>query len=73
MERITPTQQWSPLSVNQRIEAPQPTVTEDNVRGRAYELYLKRGRNRGDQLWDWLQAERELRDKIRMSAYLGRS
>ena len=72
MERSTPTQQWSPLSANQKIESPQPAVTEDDVRRRAYELYLKRGPNPGNPVWEWLQAERELRANNRRSAYLKR-
>jgi len=39
----------------------QPTITEHDVRLRAYELYLQRGATPGDDLADWLQAERELR------------
>ena len=37
------------------------TVSEDDVRLRAYELYLQRGADPGDDVGDWLQAERELR------------
>jgi len=33
---------------------------EDEIRGRAYELYLARGAQPGCELEDWLQAEREL-------------
>jgi hypothetical protein len=36
-------------------------VSEDDVRLRAYELYLQRGATPGNDLSDWLQAERELR------------
>jgi hypothetical protein len=36
-------------------------VSEDDVRHRAYELYLQRGSTPGNDLSDWLQAERELR------------
>jgi len=36
-------------------------VTEDDVRLRAYELYLQRGATPGNDVSDWLQAERELR------------
>ena len=39
----------------------QRTVSEDDVRLRAYELYLQRGAAPGNDLGDWLQAERELR------------
>ena len=36
-------------------------VSEDDVRLRAYELYLERGATPGNDVGDWLQAERELR------------
>jgi len=32
----------------------------DEIRRRAYEIYLKRGSLPGEELQDWLQAEREL-------------
>jgi NADPH:quinone reductase-like Zn-dependent oxidoreductase len=34
--------------------------SDDQIRGRAYELYLARGGQPGRELEDWLQAEREL-------------
>jgi hypothetical protein len=34
---------------------------ETDLRLRAYEIYLKRGSNPGDEMGDWLQAERELK------------
>ena len=34
---------------------------EDKIRQRAYELYEARGRRRGEELKDWLQAEAEIR------------
>jgi hypothetical protein len=39
----------------------QSAVTENDLRLRAYEIYLKRGPNPGDEIGDWLQAERELK------------
>lgn len=39
----------------------EPTV--DQIRQRAYELYLFRGDGTGSELEDWLEAERELRAK----------
>jgi hypothetical protein len=33
---------------------------DDQIRGRAYEVYLARGAQPGRELDDWLQAEREL-------------
>jgi hypothetical protein len=61
MARTARIQQRNPLPSTQKVELKRPTVTEDEVRRRAYELYLKRGENSGgDQVGDWLQAEREL-------------
>ena len=34
--------------------------TDDQIRIRAYELYFARGGQPGNELDDWLQAEREL-------------
>jgi hypothetical protein len=39
----------------------EPTV--DDIRRRAYERYLERGRTDGQHFDDWLEAERELRSK----------
>jgi hypothetical protein len=44
------------------IPAFNPTApTEDQIRQRAYELYLARGAAAGNEVGDWLQAEQELR------------
>jgi hypothetical protein len=37
-----------------------PSSREQEIRNRAYEIYLQRGRQPGYELEDWLQAEREL-------------
>ena len=36
------------------------TRAHEEIRGRAYEIYLERGGQPGDEMDDWLQAEREL-------------
>ena len=36
------------------------TPSHEEIRQRAYEIYLERGGLPGDELDDWLQAEREL-------------
>jgi Protein of unknown function (DUF2934) len=36
------------------------STDEQEIRGRAYEIYLQRGAQPGYELEDWLQAEREL-------------
>ena len=41
--------------------APGTKVNIETVRERAYELFLSRGAVHGDDLADWLNAERELR------------
>jgi hypothetical protein len=57
---------------NERIEPHVPSVRaeaeglsqssarEDEIRHRAYQLYLERGQEPGHELDDWLQAEREI-------------
>jgi len=54
------TQRENSLHAPQKVEPKRPTITEDDVRLRAYELYLQRGAIPGDEVSDWLQAEREL-------------
>ncbi len=61
MERQTTTRQRAPLPATQKVERKQPTLTENDLRRRAYEIYLQRGPNSGDEIGDWLQAERELK------------
>jgi hypothetical protein len=39
---------------------PIPHVTQEQIRQRAYEIYVARGGRSGSALNDWLQAEREL-------------
>ena len=36
---------------------------DDQIRLRAYELYVERGKQQGDGLGDWLKAEREYRER----------
>ena len=36
------------------------STREEEIRNRAYEIYLQRGGQAGYELEDWLQAEREL-------------
>ena len=38
---------------------------DEQIRLRAYELYLERGAQPNDDLGDWLQAEREYRERSR--------
>jgi hypothetical protein len=39
------------------------STVEQEIRARAYEIYLRRGAQPGNELEDWLQAERELSTK----------
>jgi hypothetical protein len=39
-------------------------LSEEQIRRRAYELYLQRGDAPGDELQDWLRAEIELRSQL---------
>jgi hypothetical protein len=38
--------------------------TSEEIRQRAFEIYIERGRIHGSDLDDWMQAERELQEKI---------
>jgi len=40
-----------------------PIKLEDEIRRRAYELYLQRGSAAGSEAEDWLNAEREVRQR----------
>jgi hypothetical protein len=44
-------------------QAPAHKPTEEEIRQRAYEIYLARGGAPGHEVEDWFQAERELRSK----------
>lgn len=46
----------------QKAETPRQAAPSDQeVAARAYEIYEKRGGSHGNDMEDWLQAERELR------------
>jgi hypothetical protein len=44
---------------------PTPINLEDEIRRRAYELYLQRGTASGSEAEDWLTAEREVKQRYR--------
>jgi hypothetical protein len=46
-------------------------VADEQIRLRAYELYLERGEQPGRELDDWLQAERELESEPLSRAQAG--
>lgn len=45
------------------VPVPVPVPSVDDIRRRAYERYLERGGNHGQHFDDWLEAERELKNK----------
>jgi Protein of unknown function (DUF2934) len=45
-----------------------PINLEDEIRRRAYELYQQRGDNSGSEADDWLNAEREVRQRYRQQS-----
>ena len=61
MERKTTTRQRASLPATQKAELKQSTIPENDLRHRAYEIYLNRGPNPGNEIGDWLQAEQELK------------
>lgn len=61
MIRQSTTPRQAPLPAIQKVELKKPTTTEDDMRYRAYEIYLKRSPNAGDEVSDWFQAEGELK------------
>lgn len=44
--------------------ASKPMPTEDQIRLRAYQIYLARNGAPGDAMADWIQAERELMEEM---------
>ena len=40
----------------------------EEIRIRAYEIYLERGGKHGNDLDDWIQAEREIESKVRSNS-----
>lgn len=47
------------------------SVREEEIRRRAYEIYLEGGEQPGRELEDWLQAEREFESLLVLSAQAG--
>ncbi len=47
------------------VEANKLAPSEDLIRLRAFEIYLERGSNHGQDLDDWFQAKLELEGKIK--------
>jgi hypothetical protein len=56
---ITATQATSTQVATGRVSV-EKSARDEDIRRRAYEIYLERGEQPGRELDDWLQAEREL-------------
>src|ERR1700740_1637597 len=52
------------LSDIEEEERRRTVPTSEEIRQRAFEIYIERGRIHGSDLGDWMQAERELQEKI---------
>jgi Protein of unknown function (DUF2934) len=52
------------LSDIEEEERRRTVPTSEQIRQRAFEIYIERGRIHGSDLDDWMQAERELQEKI---------
>jgi hypothetical protein len=52
-----------PTSPEQAPMGPSSEPTDEDIRRRAYDRYLARGGNHGLHFDDWLEAEKELRNK----------
>jgi Protein of unknown function (DUF2934) len=57
---IRSTAPTQPETAVQETEGLVQSTREQEIRIRAYEIYLQRGGQPGQELDDWLQAEREL-------------
>ena len=55
-----PELQTSPIQVRGEDSSAHQTPRQEEIRLRAYEVYLERGGLPGNELDDWLRAEREL-------------
>jgi hypothetical protein len=58
--KATSSQAAEPGAEAQEQDRSWHSTREENIRHRAYEIYLERGREPGHDVEDWLQAEREL-------------
>jgi len=64
-----------PQATSTPVEMPGPSVgnstRDEEIRRRAYEIYLERGERPGHELDDWLQAELELEHGVLRRAQAG--
>lgn len=50
----------TPTRAKSRVTEPEKLPLEEQIRQRAYELYVQRGCESGSEFEDWLQAEDEI-------------
>ena len=55
----------SPIQPHAEDTSPNHALNHGEIRRRAYEIFLERGRLPGRELEDWLQAEYELQTAVR--------
>jgi hypothetical protein len=67
MTTITKTRSPQARTNGRRSQEPISQPTADDIRRRAYEIFRGRTNNgsTGDQVSDWIQAERELKEQAR--------
>jgi hypothetical protein len=58
--RTTTRRQATRRAADQEVDAPPASVARSEVERRAYERFMQRGGQHGDDVNDWLEAEREL-------------
>jgi hypothetical protein len=61
MSQATGMKSAAPAEETKQVMRGEPTT--EQIRNRAYEIYVSRGDAPGDELQDWLLAERELASK----------
>jgi hypothetical protein len=61
----------NPVQPRAENNSPNHRLNQDEIRRRAYEIYLERGGLSGSAFDDWLQAERELETVAPMRATTG--
>ena len=59
------------LARSAAVAGPDGKSTHEEIRRRAYEIYLERGDEPGSELDDWLMAERELEREVLSRAQAG--
>jgi len=59
---VTPRVSSAPKSISKTCCVTMPT--EEQIRARAYQIFLRRNDGPGDARSDWVQAERELRQEL---------